>query len=133
VRINVGDVTLWFDVSGPSILPVGGTVIERPTLVAVHGGPGSDHINMKAGLAPLADHFQIIYYDQRGHGRSDASTSEFWNLRTWARDRRALPWPRGWHHPGQHDRRALGLPAQRRNLPPPRWRRSSCRRGTRLR
>ena len=90
MRINLGDVNLWFDVSGPSIVPDGATVIERPTLVAVHGGPGTDHINMKAGLAPLADHFQILFYDQRGHGRSDHSTSEFWNLRTWANDLKQL-------------------------------------------
>ncbi len=90
MRIKVGDVTLWFDVSGPSVLPDGGTVVERPTLLAVHGGPGSDHINMKAGLAPLADRFQIVYYDQRGHGRSDLSTPEFWNLRTWATDLKQL-------------------------------------------
>ncbi len=90
MRINVGDVTLWFDVSGPSVLPGAGTVVERPTLVAVHGGPGLDHINLKAVLAPLADQFQIVYYDQRGHGRSDASSPEFWNLRTWAADLRRL-------------------------------------------
>jgi pimeloyl-ACP methyl ester carboxylesterase len=90
MRINLGDVTLWFDVSGPSALPDGDTVIERPTLVAVHGGPGWDHINMKAGLAPLAAHLQILHYDQRGHGRSDRSTPEFWNLRTWANDLRLL-------------------------------------------
>jgi len=61
MRINLGDVTLWFDVSGPSVLPDRDTIIERPTLVAVHGGPGWDHINMKSGLAPLADHVQILY------------------------------------------------------------------------
>jgi hypothetical protein len=54
MRINLGDVNLWFDVSGPSVAPDGATVIERPTLVAVHGGPGTDHINIKAGLAPLS-------------------------------------------------------------------------------
>jgi pimeloyl-ACP methyl ester carboxylesterase len=32
----------------------------------------------------------VIYYDQRGHGRSDYSTHEFWNLRTWANDLRRL-------------------------------------------
>lgn len=90
MRINLGDVTLWFDVSGPSALPRGDTVIERPTIVAVHGGPGWDHINMKAGLAPLASHFQILYYDQRGHGRSDHSSPGFWNLRTWANDLKQL-------------------------------------------
>lgn len=90
MRINLGDVALWFDVSGPSVLPDGDTTLERPTLVAVHGGPGFDHINMKDGLAPLAETLQILYYDQRGHGRSDHSTAEHWNLRTWADDLRRL-------------------------------------------
>ena len=33
---------------------------------------------------------QIIFYDQRGHGRSDHSRAEFWNLPTWADDLRRL-------------------------------------------
>src|SRR5271170_895795 len=90
MRISLGDVTLWFDVSGPSVVPAGDTAIERPTLVAVHGGPGLDHINLKAELAPLAERVQVLYYDQRGHGRSDHCTSEFWNLQTWAYDLRRL-------------------------------------------
>jgi pimeloyl-ACP methyl ester carboxylesterase len=90
MRISLGDVSLWFDLSGPSVVPRGDTAIERPTLVAVHGGPGVDHVNLKAELAPLAKHFQVLYYDQRGHGRSDHSTPEFWNLRTWADDLRRL-------------------------------------------
>jgi len=90
VRIDLGDVTLWFDVSGPSVLPRGDTAVERPTLVAVHGGPGLDHINMKAGLEPLTESLQVLFYDQRGHGRSGRSTAEFWNLRTWADDLRRL-------------------------------------------
>lgn len=90
MRVSVGDISLWFDVSGPSVVPDGATVIERPTVVAVHGGPGADHINLKAALAPLADHFQLLFYDQRGHGRSDHSSAEFWNQRTWATDLRDL-------------------------------------------
>jgi pimeloyl-ACP methyl ester carboxylesterase len=90
MRISLGDVTLWFDVSGPSVVPTGDTAIERPSLVAVHGGPGADHVNLKAELAPLAEHFQVLYYDQRGHGRSDYCSPEYWNLRTWADDLRRL-------------------------------------------
>ncbi len=90
VWIDLGDVTLWFDVSGPSVVPRGDAAVERPTLVAVHGGPGLDHISMKAGLAPLTERFQVLFYDQRGHGRSDHSTAGFWNLRTWADDLRRL-------------------------------------------
>jgi len=45
--LDLGGIRLWFDASGPSLLPEGEGVAERPTLVAVHGGPGIDHINMK--------------------------------------------------------------------------------------
>ena len=90
MRIDLGDVNLWFDVSGPSVVPRDDTAVERPTLVAVHGGPGLDHINTKPGLAPLAESVQVLFYDQRGHGRSDHSTAGFWNLRTWADDLRRL-------------------------------------------
>ena len=99
MRVDLGDVNLWFDVSGPSVAPDGAGVIERPTLVAVHGGPGADHINLKDALAPLAEHVQILFYDQRGHGRSDHSSPEFWNQRTWATDLRRLCDTLGLHRP----------------------------------
>ena len=44
MRISLGDASLWFDVSGPSVVPQGDTTAERPVLVAVHGGPGLDHM-----------------------------------------------------------------------------------------
>jgi pimeloyl-ACP methyl ester carboxylesterase len=80
MRINLGDVSLRFDVSGPSVIRVGDTTIERPTLVAGHGGPGYDHMTVKVALAPLAEHVQVVFYAQRGHGRSDYSTPESWKL-----------------------------------------------------
>ena len=51
MRISLGDVSLWFDVSGPSVVPLGDSTVERPALVAVHGGPGLDHTNLKGSLA----------------------------------------------------------------------------------
>ena len=33
---------------------------------------------------------QVVFYDQRGHGRSGHGTAESWNLRTWADDLRRL-------------------------------------------
>jgi pimeloyl-ACP methyl ester carboxylesterase len=90
MRISLGDVSLWFDVSGPSVIAQGDTTVERPVLVAVHGGPGLDHSTVKSALAPLAEDFQILYFDLRGHGRSDHSSAEFWNMRTWADDLRRL-------------------------------------------
>jgi pimeloyl-ACP methyl ester carboxylesterase len=47
-------------------------------------------VNLKAELEPLATRVQVLYYDQRGHGRSDRGTPEYWNLQTWADDLRRL-------------------------------------------
>lgn len=41
------------------------------TLVAVHGGPGNSLNSILADLEPLAQNRTVIYYDQRGNGRSD--------------------------------------------------------------
>lgn len=41
------------------------------TLVAVHGGPGNTLESIRADLEPLARNRRVIYYDQRGGGRSD--------------------------------------------------------------
>lgn len=99
MRISLGDVTLWFDVSGSSVVPQGDTTVERPVVVAIHGGPGLDHMTMKWALAPLADDIQVLYFDLRGHGRSDRSSPEFWTLRTWADDLRRLCDALGLHKP----------------------------------
>ena len=32
MRVSVNDANLWFDVSGPSVVPDGAAVVERPTL-----------------------------------------------------------------------------------------------------
>jgi pimeloyl-ACP methyl ester carboxylesterase len=90
MRISLGDVSVWFDVSGPSVVPDGDVTVERPVVVAVHGGPGLDHMTVKSALGPLEQEVQVVYFDLRGHGRSDRSSAEFWNLRTWADDLRLL-------------------------------------------
>jgi proline iminopeptidase len=40
------------------------------TLVVVHGGPGNSLESIRLDLAPLAARRRVIYYDQRGGGRS---------------------------------------------------------------
>jgi len=39
-------------------------------LVVVHGGPGFSLESVRADFGPLAAHRRVIYYDQRGNGRS---------------------------------------------------------------
>ncbi len=40
------------------------------TLIAIHGGPGVDLESIAGDFAPLAEHHVVIFYDQRGAGRS---------------------------------------------------------------
>ena len=39
MRIEVNGTRLWFDVDGSSLVPEGRAMRQRPTVVAVHGGP----------------------------------------------------------------------------------------------
>lgn len=39
-------------------------------MVLVHGGPGLDHAYLLPDLAPLAESYTLVTYDQRGGGRS---------------------------------------------------------------
>jgi len=57
-----------------------------PAVVAVHGGPGIDGSGLRFVLAPLADTYQLVIPDQRGHGLSDRATSQTWSLDEWADD-----------------------------------------------
>jgi proline iminopeptidase len=59
---------------------------EKPTLILLHGGPGYDHASFKPIFSRLADIAQIVYYDHRGHGRSDPRPEEEWTLDNFADD-----------------------------------------------
>lgn len=86
MKLQLDDVALWFDTVGSAIQIEGGRVDERPTIVALHGGPGIDHSSLRPSVAPLADCAQVVILDQRGHGRSDRSTPDTWNTTSWADD-----------------------------------------------
>ena len=43
---------------------------EGPTIVVLHGGPDFDHTYLLPELDRLAGAFRLVYYDQRGRGRS---------------------------------------------------------------
>ena len=40
------------------------------TILAIHGGPGVDLESIAGDFAPLAEHHVVVFYDQRGAGRS---------------------------------------------------------------
>lgn len=44
------------------------------TVIAIHGGPGVDLESIAGDFAPLGEHHVVIFYDQRGTGRSTLPT-----------------------------------------------------------
>lgn len=52
-------IRLWYDEVG-----------QGSPIVVIHGGPGMDHSTLEADLVPLQKRHRLIYYDQRGGGRS---------------------------------------------------------------
>ena len=99
MRVSVGDCRLYVDVEGLALVPDGPTMRERPTVVVLHGGPGFDHTGLKPDFGALTDVAQVVYYDHRGHGRSDRSGPDRWNLDQWADDLVALCDALGIEHP----------------------------------
>src|SRR5258706_14322281 len=70
MRIRIDGGELFVDVHGRGLTRRGATLVEKPALIALHGGPGLDHCQLVPWLAPLTADFQIVYLDHRGNGRS---------------------------------------------------------------
>ncbi len=90
MHVTVNGVRLFFDVEGAKLVPDGGAMREKPTLILLHGGPGFDHTIYKPAYSTLADVAQVIYLDHRGNGRSDSGPKESWTLAQWGDDVRGL-------------------------------------------
>jgi len=87
MHIEVNGTRLWFDVNGLMLVPDGSEMRLRPTLVLVHGGPGTfDHSYFKPDFDELAEHVQVVYIDLRGHGRSDWGDTSAWSFEACADD-----------------------------------------------
>jgi proline iminopeptidase len=88
VRVDIGGGTrLFFDVAGSGLEPTPAELVERPTLLLLHGGPGGDHSSFRPYFDRFAETHQVVYLDQRGQGRSDGwEQPDGWNLDTWADD-----------------------------------------------
>ena len=85
IEIEPG-IRLFVDIEGPQFVPDGPVLREKPTLILLHGGPGFDHAGFKPFFTELADVAQVVYYDHRGHGRSDRRPANEWTLDVFADD-----------------------------------------------
>ena len=88
--VNVNVIRLFFDVEGAGLVPDGPRMHQRSTVVLLHGGPGADHSHYRPQMTPLCDVAQLVYYDHRGNGRSEAGPQELWTLAQWGDDVRAF-------------------------------------------
>lgn len=83
--LDVGGARIFFDTVGSKLAVDGEHMVERPTLIVMHGGPGFDHSSMRPYFDRFADSHQVVYIDHRGNGRSTGA-AEGWSLVQWGDD-----------------------------------------------
>src|SRR3954452_7295922 len=86
MHVSVNGIKLFFDVAGEKYAVEGPRLVERPTVLLLHGGPGFDHTHFKPAFAPAAEMAQLVYLDHRGNGRSEHGDPSLWTLDQWADD-----------------------------------------------
>ena len=85
MHVEVEGSRVWFDVDGPALVPDGPEMRKRPTVVLLHGGPGSfDHTYFKPDFSLLSQVAQVVYLDLPGHGRSEWGDPSHWTLESCA-------------------------------------------------
>lgn len=100
MHVDVNGTRLWFDIEGPSLVPDGPQMRRRPTIILLHGGPGSyDHSYFKPDFGRLAEVAQVVYLDLRDHGRSSRGDPAEWTFEACADDIPAFCDALGIEHP----------------------------------
>jgi proline iminopeptidase len=87
--VHVNGADIFFDTAGSQLAIDGETMIERQSLVVMHGGPGFDHSTMRPYFDRFTDTHHIVYIDHRGNGRSTGAP-DTWTLAQWGDDVKAI-------------------------------------------
>jgi proline iminopeptidase len=98
MKLAVNGTQLYFDVVGSELDSAHG-FRQKPTLVLLHGGPGFDHTYLRPWLDPVSEIAQLVYIDERGCGRSQRHTHEYYQLGIMADDIVLLCRALGIEHP----------------------------------
>lgn len=87
--VDVNGARIFFDTVGSQLAIDGDRMVERQSLIVMHGGPGFDHSTMRPWFDRFADTHHVVYIDHRGNGRSTGGP-ETWTLAQWGDDVKAL-------------------------------------------
>jgi proline iminopeptidase len=90
MKAKIRGTEIYFDVAGMQIAPHGSTLIEKPVLFLLHGGPGGNHIRFKYDAIKLQDYAQLVFIDQRGSGFSKKTKKSDYTLENNIEDIEAL-------------------------------------------
>lgn len=74
----------------PSVRLYWRSVGKGPPLLILHGGPALSHEYLYSGLAPLQDVARVVFFDQRGCGRSSKPRNHSYDMATMAEDVEAV-------------------------------------------
>lgn len=87
MHISINGCKLFFDTYGSKLAIKSKIVVEKPSLIVLHGAHGMvDHSLYVEFWSQFSDMAQVILIDQRGCGRSDQRQFNEWNLKQWAQD-----------------------------------------------
>jgi proline iminopeptidase len=90
MRARIRETEIYFDIEGAGLVSDGASMREKPVAFLIHGGPGGDHTATKAACSPLAGKMQLVYFDQRGQGRSERGDAGMYTLDENVEDMEAL-------------------------------------------
>lgn len=77
--IKINDYQLYVDLIG-----------EGEPIAFLHGGPGSEHRFFLPHMVPLSKKFKLVFYDQRGCGKSDLSENDQYSMKNEVENLEAL-------------------------------------------
>ncbi len=90
MQAKIRDTEIYFDIEGSGLVKAGSRWRSQPAVFLIHGGPGADHTSYRPSFSPLSRKLQLIYFDNRGQGRSARGAKETYTLENNVEDMEAL-------------------------------------------
>ena len=91
MKAKIRGTEIYFDVAGTQMAPeANDTLVEKPVLFLIHGGPGGNHTRFKFNSMDLQKYAQLVFIDQRGCGWSKKTKPSEYTLENNVEDIEAL-------------------------------------------